>query len=155
MPALPVPGQLSHLILLPTAPNKPYCLCTPRRRHYTPHGNYRRTLLADPPPFTPNISSHDNMLHIKLCNHPAKCPNDVMTQFWRQHAGIKGARRQTVLVPTQAHARRAIWHGSSKHVWLARSSAGTHVLAGKELSISERCRRVSMPLTRRTCFTRQ
>ena len=99
--------------------------------------------------------SRKGVLHIKLCDHPAKCPNDVMTQFWRQRARMQGARWHTVLVPTRVHARRALWHGRSKHFWLARSSADTHVLAGKELAIRERHRRVSMPPTRRTRFTRQ
>ena len=81
--------------------------------------------------------SQKGVLHIQLCNHLSKCPNDVMTQFWHQRERMQGARWHTVLAPTQAHARRTIWHGGSAHVRLAQISAKTNVSVGEEFAISE------------------
>ena len=67
------------------------------------------------------------VLDIKLSTNPDKCPNDVRTQFWRQCARMRSVHWHTVLAPTLAHARRALWHGGSKRNRLARSSTDTHV----------------------------
>ena len=71
--------------------------------------------------------SRKGVLDIKLSTHPEKCPNDVRTQCWRQRARMQSAHWHTVLAPTRAHARRALWHAISRRGRLVRSLNNTHV----------------------------
>ena len=70
------------------------------------------------------IVSRKGVLHIQLCNHPAKCLNDVMTQFWHQRERMQGARWHTVLVPTRAHARCTL--ARQKQTWPAGAELDRH-----------------------------
>ena len=67
------------------------------------------------------------------------CKARAGTQFWRQRERMQDARYGT------AEADGVGW----------RADRATHMLAGKELGISEPRRHVSMPPTRHTCFTQQ
>ena len=71
--------------------------------------------------------SRKGVLHIKLCDHPAKCPNDVMTQFWRQRARMQCARWHTVLAPTRARIQDARYGTAEANMFGWRGARPTHM----------------------------